>query len=92
MACQCHFLAGVYLLFSLRPVQAWQAFFHASSTLTVYLKSRAAVQDIASANNNDSEMIGDEYCSDSELRSCLEQRLYWSCIKAERFVDALLIS
>lgn len=86
-ACQCHFLNGIYLLYTLRPVQAWQAFFHASSLYTVYLKSRAAAQQIGPGHYHDDVLIGDESCSGEKLRCCLEQRLYWSCIKSERLVE-----
>ncbi|KID65286.1 Zn(2)-C6 fungal-type DNA-binding domain protein, partial [Metarhizium hybridum] len=82
-ACQCHFLNGIYLLYTLRPVQAWQAFFHASSLYTVYLKSRAAALQIGPGHYHDDALIGDESCSGEKLRCCLEQRLYWSCIKSE---------
>ncbi|KAG8410840.1 C6 zinc finger [Metarhizium acridum] len=82
-ACQCHFLNGIYLLYTFRPVQAWQAFFHASSLYTVYLKSRAAAQQIGAGHYHDDFLVGDERFSSEELRCGLEQRLYWSCIKSE---------
>ncbi|KAG8406942.1 C6 zinc finger [Metarhizium acridum] len=86
-ACQCHFLNGIYLLYTFRPVQAWQAFFHASSLYTVYLKSRAAAQQIGAGHYHDDFLVGDERFSSEELRCGLEQRLYWSCIKSEKFVE-----
>ena len=88
-ACQCHFLSGTYLLYTLRPVEAWQSFFQASSMYTVYLKSRAAAQLVGNGHCFEDEVVGDDHCSDEELRCCLEQRLFWSCIKAERFVSFL---
>ena len=91
-ACQCHFLSGTYLLYTLRPVEAWQSFFQASSLYTVYLKSRAAAQMIGDGHCYEDEMVGDAHCSDEELRCCLEQRLFWSCIKAERSVESCMPS
>ncbi|GJN83054.1 hypothetical protein PLIIFM63780_006600 [Purpureocillium lilacinum] len=87
-ACQCHFLSGTYLLYTLRPVEAWQSFFQASSLYTVYLKSRAAAQMIGDGHCYEDEMVGDAHCSDEELRCCLEQRLFWSCIKSESEICA----
>ncbi|UNI23798.1 C6 zinc finger, variant 2 [Purpureocillium takamizusanense] len=82
-ACQCHFLSGTYLLHTLRPVEAWQSMFQASSLYTVYLKSRAAAQMVGDGHCHEDALVGDTHCTDEELRCCLEQRLFWSCIKAE---------
>lgn len=73
-ACHCYFLSGIYLPYTLRPVQAWQSFFEASLLHTVYLKSRAAVQTAEEDGR-----------PDTELRCRLEQRLYWSCVESERY-------
>lgn len=76
-ACHCHLISGVYLMYTLRPAQAWQAFFDASTLYTLYLRSREAAK------------AWDEHdtYSQDELRCQLEQRLYWSCIKSERQVS-----
>ena len=72
-ACHCHFWSGIYLLYTLRPLEAWQSFFQASTTYTIYLKGRAVWKEV-----NDGASCQDE------LQCMLEQRLYWSCIKSER--------
>ncbi|PVH72481.1 hypothetical protein DL98DRAFT_470364 [Cadophora sp. DSE1049] len=38
VASQCHFLSGVFLMFALKPVQAFHEFHHASLIFQVYLK------------------------------------------------------
>lgn len=73
-ACHCHFLSGIYLLYTFRPVQAWQSFLEASSLYTVYFKCRAAAHMVT----------GDETSSHESTRQ-LEGRLYWSCIKSEKY-------
>ncbi|UKZ54812.1 hypothetical protein TrVGV298_008625 [Trichoderma virens] len=88
MACHCHLLSGIYLLYTLRPVEAWQAFFQASSLYTVYLKTQAAVRITNDSDGGDIEMLPDEHDCHDQLRQCLEQRMYWSCIKSESEVCA----
>ena len=66
---QCYFWSGVYLMYTLRPVEAWEKFFHASSTYHIYLKGRLARDEQKGL-----------YVSGTRL---LEQRLYWSCFKSE---------
>ncbi|QYT01305.1 Zn(2)-C6 fungal-type domain-containing protein [Trichoderma simmonsii] len=87
-ACHCHLLSGIYLLYTLRPIEAWNAFFQASSLYTVYLKSQAAVRITNEPDSVDMDMLPDEHDCHDELRECLEQRLYWSCIKSESEVCA----
>ncbi|CAG9978427.1 unnamed protein product [Clonostachys byssicola] len=65
---QCYFLAGVYLMYTFRQLDAWRAFVHASSNLHVYLQFR-------SSSGHDSQAA-------RRVKS-LEQRLYWSCFKSE---------
>ena len=80
LAAQCHFFAGVYLMYTLRPMLSWQHFHQAAITYQLYLKTTGRLTD--------------NYCivdpsvlqpSDSSARklSRLEQRLYWSCFKSE---------
>lgn len=70
---QCFFLSGVFLMYALRPLEAWQNFLQASSTYHVYLRCRA------SATNGDLN-------SYNRTRK-LEQRLFWSCFKSEWSVE-----
>lgn len=71
MAAQCYFLAGVYLMYTMRPLTAWSQFHSASRSYHVYLelqsRRRARAGEIPS----------------SSKRRRLEQSLYWSCYKSE---------
>ncbi|CAH0051688.1 unnamed protein product [Clonostachys solani] len=69
---QCHFLAGVYLMYTQRPLSAWSEFDSASKSYHIYLQCRSRQSD--------------RPCDDSpqgKRRRGLEQRLYWSCYKSE---------
>ncbi|RSM01370.1 hypothetical protein CEP52_008589 [Fusarium oligoseptatum] len=72
-ACHCYLVSGIFLLYSLRPLEAWQSFFNASSIYTVYLRGRIASQGLEHYDPS----------SQDAFRCRLEQRLYWSCIKSE---------
>lgn len=65
---QCHFLAGMYLMYTLRPLRAWSQFDTASRQLYVYLRCQAHRPAPSQ--------------SPPRFR-LLEQRLYWSCYKAQ---------
>ncbi|KAH7155913.1 hypothetical protein EDB81DRAFT_785776 [Dactylonectria macrodidyma] len=71
IACQCQFLAGVYLMYTQRPLSAWSEFHSASRTYHIYLQCQARrptrPADPARVSKNRQ----------------LEQRLYWSCYKSE---------
>ncbi|KAH8127536.1 hypothetical protein LI328DRAFT_165051 [Trichoderma asperelloides] len=82
-SCHCYFLSGVYLLYTLRPIEAWQAFSQASSQYTVYLKCLATRRVTPTTEPIDSDLVPDEHDCHDDLRHCLEQRLYWSCVKSE---------
>ncbi|KAF3393731.1 hypothetical protein F1880_004758 [Penicillium rolfsii] len=71
MAAQSHFLAGVYLMYRLRPLSAWMEFHSATRAYYVYLQYRARL----SPRPVDDGM--------AEQRRRIEQRLYWSCYKSE---------
>jgi len=73
LAPQCHFLAGVYLMYTMRPLQAWGNFHSASRSYHIYLQCQARRLSAASS------LVGAE----SSRRRRLEQRLYWSCYKSE---------
>ncbi|KAK4954143.1 hypothetical protein LTR10_007571 [Elasticomyces elasticus] len=64
---QCHFFAGVYLMYTMRPLKAWSQFHQASQSYHLYLRCR-----IRRPN---------QIQNPSARR--LEQRLYWSCYKSE---------
>lgn len=86
-SCHCYFLSGVYLLYTLRPIEAWQAFSQASSQYTVYLKYLATGRVTQRTESLESESVPDEHECHNDLRHCLEQRLYWSCVKSEKLVQ-----
>lgn len=90
-SCHCYFLSGVYLLWTLRPIEAWQAFSQATSLYTLYLKILAARRLTHIRDTTDGEMVPDEHECHENLKQCLEQRLYWSCIKSEKLVQAMPI-
>lgn len=70
IAGQCHMLSGIYLMYMLRPLQAWSSFHQAASTYSLYLKSQAA------SRPNINGTI-------SRTTRRFEQRLYWSVLKSE---------
>lgn len=71
LAPQCHFLAGVYLMYTLRPLRAWSEFQSASRSYFLYLHCQARRKPTVAG-----------YPQASKRRR-LEQRLYWSCYKTE---------
>ncbi|EKD14457.1 hypothetical protein MBM_07178 [Drepanopeziza brunnea f. sp. 'multigermtubi' MB_m1] len=73
VAGQCHMLAGIYLMYTLHPLEAWAAFHQAGSVYTLYLRSKAALQERSNGM--------DFTPSNSDRR--LEQRLYWTVLKSE---------
>lgn len=79
LAAQCYFFAGVYLMYTLRPMISWQYFHQASIVYQLYLKMNGRVSD-------DNTVLMDEIVTrgylDSKMRR-LEQRIYWSCFKSE---------
>ncbi|KAM9883608.1 vegetative cell wall protein gp1 [Verticillium dahliae] len=68
---QCHFFAGVYLMYTLRPLLAWTQFHSASRSYHVYLQCQARRTNSLTSGSR------------SARRRQLEQRLYWSCYKSE---------
>ncbi|KPM37345.1 hypothetical protein AK830_g9248 [Neonectria ditissima] len=72
-ACQCHFLSGIYLMYTMHPIPAWQSFIGASTAYIVYLKSHGRFSTEGNQWNDTQKPA---------LKS-LEQRLYWSCLKSE---------
>ncbi|KAE8396366.1 hypothetical protein BDV23DRAFT_48080 [Aspergillus alliaceus] len=77
LGAQCHFFAGVYLMYTFRPLAAWNHFYQAST----YYRLRLRMID---GLNMDDDASTDEViqCETPVLRH-MEQSLYWSCFKSE---------
>lgn len=75
---QCHFCAGVYLMYTLRPLPSWNHFYQASISYQLYLKS------LGGPISRDSTFphLHHLNCSTRKQRR-IEQSLYWSCFKSE---------
>ncbi|KAL2840406.1 hypothetical protein BJY01DRAFT_236758 [Aspergillus pseudoustus] len=73
IAAQCYLLSGIYLMYTMRPLQAQSRFFQASSIYAIYLKGQVAVQQQMGLEDDPLQSIN--------LR--LEQCLYWTCFKSE---------
>lgn len=69
LAAQCHFLAGIYLMYTMRPFDAWTKFRSASQVLYIYLQHQGRQPRQQEHNTSRGRH--------------LEQRLYWSCYKSE---------
>ncbi|KAL6240258.1 hypothetical protein RBB50_012824 [Rhinocladiella similis] len=76
---QCHFLAGVYLMYTLRPLLSWQYFYHASILFQLHLKTIHGIHGAAGMLEIPAEHLN----SMDRKRRRLEQSLYWSCFKSE---------
>jgi hypothetical protein len=82
LACQCHFFAGVYLMYTLRPMLSYERFHQAAITYQLYLKTHGRLLDNFTIIEESHAQLQPE--SDAtRRRSRLEQRLYWSCFKSE---------
>ncbi|EFY86905.1 C6 transcription factor, putative [Metarhizium acridum CQMa 102] len=55
LGAQCHFFAGVYLMYTLRPMLSWHYFLHASIFCQMYLKMTHGL------SGNFTEVLGDSY-------------------------------
>lgn len=75
---QCHFLAGVYLMYTMRPLGAWSQFRSASQSYRIYLEIRSRRPAAATASQ-----ISPDDADEARRHSSMEQRLYWSCYKSE---------
>ncbi|KAJ6440273.1 C-4 methylsterol oxidase [Purpureocillium lavendulum] len=80
LGAQCHFFAGVYLMYTLRPILSWHYFLHASIFCQVHLRMTHGIlgdfTEVLSAPSRHSSS------TDRKSRR-LEQSLYWSCFKSE---------
>ncbi|KAJ5295705.1 hypothetical protein N7508_010526 [Penicillium antarcticum] len=70
---QCHFFAGVYLMYTFRPLSAWNHFYQAST----FYRLRLRLIDGLDKSAYETEQPG------ASVAQRLEQSLYWSCFKSE---------
>ncbi|EDN99187.1 hypothetical protein SS1G_14047 [Sclerotinia sclerotiorum 1980 UF-70] len=70
IATQCIFLCGVYEMYMVHPLRAWNFFADASSNFFMYLKCE------------ESHFGGDISRTKSPETQCIEASLYWSCYKS----------
>lgn len=70
VAVQCQYLAGLYEKFLVRPLEAWSLLQGASAQLQAYLYAKGLVATTAEGQSGN-------------RAKHIEQRLYWSCVKAE---------
>lgn len=70
---QCCFFAAIFEKFSMRPLRAWFQIQQACNRLEARLRQRGERPGVPFQQTNP-----DDYH--------LEQRLFWSCFRAERFV------
>jgi hypothetical protein len=73
IASQCHMLSGIYLMYTFRQIQGWAALNQAGSTLSMYLKGKAALEG----------QVGGGHGLPESADKRLEQRIYWTVLKSE---------
>ncbi|KAL3459529.1 hypothetical protein BJX64DRAFT_301264 [Aspergillus heterothallicus] len=73
IAAQCHLLSGIYLMYTIHPLQAQLRFFQVSSIYATYLKGQVALQQRRGREDDPMQ------CGNSRLEQCL----YWTCFKSE---------
>lgn len=79
MGSQCHFLVGVYLMYTLRPLPSWDHFYQASISYQLHLKTLSGfLSESWTFPRPDIHLSGS-----SRKQRRLEQSLYWSCFKSE---------
>ncbi|KXJ97328.1 hypothetical protein Micbo1qcDRAFT_230011 [Microdochium bolleyi] len=78
LAAQCHFFAGVFLMYTMRPVAASSNFHSASRFCHLHLQHQAR-----RLRWQQSSPMGAEDVQANIRQRRLEQRLYWSCYKSE---------
>ncbi|KAK3721479.1 hypothetical protein LTR37_003035 [Vermiconidia calcicola] len=77
---QCFFFAGVYLMYTLRPLLSWQYFTQASNMYQLYIKTtHGLAADISQLGQIPIHHLD---ILDSKRRR-LEESMYWSCFKSE---------
>ncbi|KAM0717786.1 hypothetical protein Q7P37_006118 [Cladosporium fusiforme] len=77
---QCYFYAGVYLMYTLRPLSAWRHFNSASMLYQLYERLNYGVNG---PNGRSPDFTKSSSLSGSTKQARLEQCLYWSCFKSE---------
>ena len=82
LAAQCHFFAGVYLMYTLRPMLSWQHFHQASTTYQLYLKTNGRLLEHMTIIEHGHHLL-QPGSGAFRKQARLEQRLYWSCFKSE---------
>ena len=78
LGAQCHFYAGVYLMYTLRPLPSWNRFYQASISYQLYLKSLGGPISRNSTFPHLHHLSGS-----TRKQRRVEQSLYWSCFKSE---------
>ncbi|ATY67448.1 Fungal transcriptional regulatory [Cordyceps militaris] len=80
LGAQCHFFAGVYLMYTLRPLASWHYFLHASVFFQVHVRMTHGI-----AGDLEEALNGHSNRSNPATRKSkrLEQSLYWSAFKSE---------
>ncbi|QMW45584.1 hypothetical protein G4B11_009039 [Aspergillus flavus] len=77
LGAQCHFFAGVYLMYTFRPLAAWNHFYQASTFYRLRLR-------MIDGLNIDDDIPADEAAQrGTPVSRHMEQSLYWSCFKSE---------
>ncbi|WPG99794.1 Hypothetical protein R9X50_00261300 [Acrodontium crateriforme] len=80
LGAQCYFFAGVYLMYTLRPLLSWQYFNQSSVLYQLHMKS---FYGLSADDRSISSQSAARSASVSNKQRRLEQSLYWSCFKSE---------
>lgn len=79
---QCLFFCGVFEMYNLQPQQAWFYFHQASMQLQTHLWRKSQIR-----YPSDTSISHRPNPQERRLEQRLEQRLYWSCMKTEWYVQ-----
>ncbi|KAK1823327.1 hypothetical protein LTR12_002176 [Friedmanniomyces endolithicus] len=74
---QCFFVAGVYLMYTLRPLLSWQYFIHASTLFRLYMHSAYELRRLVP------QTPSNRVSTQEKTTKRLEECMYWSCFKSE---------
>ncbi|CAK7217250.1 Zcf27p [Sporothrix eucalyptigena] len=80
---QCFFLAGVYLMTTLRPVEAWKMFVQALACCQGFLVPIESAITAAAAGGGVAATTSPSAASTTEDGSNPKRRIYWACYKSE---------
>ncbi|KAF2486258.1 hypothetical protein BDY17DRAFT_321070 [Neohortaea acidophila] len=78
---QCYFFAGVYLMYTMRPLLSWQYFTQSSILYQLHMKSTHGLVTDISALGQIPVQHDDDLPNHKPRR--LEESMYWSCFKSE---------